>query len=102
MADECKIIGKCISKKEGNTVTLDDLLWHPEVNLDIETPDMDYMEDVISCYRKLLKEKEFFKEFNPPNGWGTYEQLVKRTKEYINALMSISDDFENYTIYAST
>lgn len=102
MADECKVIGNCISKKEGNTVTLYDLLWHPDENLGIKTPNMDYMEDVMKCYRKLLKEDEFFKGFNPSNGWGTYEQLLRRTKEYIKALTSISDDFENYTIYAST
>lgn len=63
---------------------------------------MDYLEDVMKCYRKLLKEEDFFKGFNPSNGWGNYEQLLRRTKEYMNALISISDDFENYTIYAGT
>lgn len=61
---------------------------------------MDYLEDVMECYRKLLEEKDFFKKFNPSNGWGTYEQLFRKTKEYINALISISDNFDNYTIYA--
>lgn len=102
MADECKVIGNYISKKDGVIVTLYDLLWHPEENLGIVTPDMNYIEDVISCYRRLLKDADYFKKFNPENGWGTYEQLVKGTKEYINALMPISDNFENYTVRADT
>lgn len=100
MADKCEIVGKCIHKKDESTITLYDLLWRPDANLGITTPNMDYVENVIGCYRQLLEKKDFFEKFNPSNGWGTYEQLLKKTKEYINALMSIFDNFENYTIYA--
>ena len=102
MADECKVHGTCNYNSDSAVVTLYDLMWHPKDNLNITTPNMDYLEDIMSCYRKLLEEPNFFKKFNPDNGWGTYEQLVKRTKEYINALTSISDNFENYIIEAST
>lgn len=102
MADECKVHGTCNYNSDSAVVTLYDLMWHPEDNLSITNPNMDYLEDIMSCYRKLLEEPNFFKKFNPDNGWGTYEQLVKRTKEYINALTSISDNFENYVIEAST
>lgn len=102
MADECKVHGTCNYNSDRAVVTLYDLMWHPEDNLNITTPNMDYLEDIVTCYRKLLEEPDYFKKFNLDNGWGTYEQLVKRTKEYINALTSISDNFENYVIEAST
>ena len=102
MADECKVHGTCNYNSDSAVVTLYDLMWHPEDNLNITTPNMDYLKDIVICYRKLLEESDYFKKFNPDNGWGTYEQLVKRTKEYINALTSISDNFENYVIEAST
>ena len=100
MAIKCKIIGQCTPKTQDIFVNLYDLLWHPKDNLGISIPNMDYLEDVMECYRKLLEKKDFFKQFNPSNGWGTYEQLLRKTKEYINALISISDNFDNYTIYA--
>lgn len=100
MAIKCKIISICTPKTQDIFATLYDFLWHPKDNLGISIPNMDYLEDVMECYRKLLEEKDFFKQFNPSNGWGTYEQLLKKTKEYINALISISDNFDNYTIYA--
>lgn len=100
MADKCEIVGKCIHKKDESTITFYDLLWRPDANLGITTPNMDYVENVIRYYRQLLEKKDYFKKFNPSNGWGTYEQLLKKIKEYINALMSISDNFENYTIHA--
>jgi hypothetical protein len=35
---------------------------------------------------KELKERpEYYKEFNPANGWGSYEGLVKFTENYLKA-----------------
>ena len=102
MADKCKIEGNCVHNIGKDSVSLYDLLWHPKDNLNIEVPTLDYLECVMACYKSLLKNSAHFKEYNPKNGWGSYEQLVKRTKQYIVALQSISDDFENYTIVADT
>lgn len=101
MADECKVnsYSECTTI-HGEKPTLYNLLWYPKKTMYIEEPTMEYVEGLVSCYKKLLKDADYFKKFNPSNGWGTYEQLLKKTKEYINALMSISDNFENYTIYA--
>lgn len=33
----------------------------------------------------LTKDPERFKKFNPENGWGKYENLVKFTKDYLTA-----------------
>ena len=103
MADKCKVdlYSRCMTIHE-ESPTLYNLLWHPKETMGIGEPTMEYVEGLISCYRKLLEDADYFKKYNPENGWGTYEQLLKRTKEYINALTSISDDFKNYTIVAST
>lgn len=103
MASKCGVIGSCDYKSDEDNaiITLYDLLWHPKDNLNIEVPTLDYLEDIVACYRKLLENPEFFKRYNPDNGWGTYEQLVRKTKEFINALVNISDNFESYKIYAS-
>lgn len=103
MADKCRVDPYCQCVTiHGEKPTLYDLLWNPNETIGIVIPDMEYVEGLVSCYKKLLEDADYFKKFNPDNGWGTYEQLVKRTKEYINALTSISDNFENYVIEAST
>ncbi len=34
----------------------------------------------------FLKENPgYFKQFNPPNGWGSYETLVEFVREYLEA-----------------
>lgn len=101
MAEECVIKGRCTPvDKEEKQVTLYDLLWHPKEHLGVIQPSMDYLLDVMECYSILLERPAFFKKYNPKNGWGTYEQLVKSTKKYIAALHSISQKFDNYMIEA--
>lgn len=102
MASRCRVIGTCNYDSDSAVVTLYDLLWHPSEELNIKVPNLDYLEDVMACYKNLLQNPEFFKMYNPTNGWGTYEQLCNGTKEYLNALVSISDNFNNYTILADT
>lgn len=102
MARQCRVIGTCNYDSDSAVVTLYDLLWHPKDNLQVTTPTLDYLEDVMACYKNLIQNPDFFKQYNPDNGWGTYEQLVKRTKEYLTSLQSISDNFENYYIVADT
>lgn len=102
MAEECNVIGICNYDAESAVVTLYDLMWHPKEKLKVTTPTLDYLTDLIGCYKKLLEEPEFFRQFNPENGWGSYEGLVKKVKAYMEALTAISDEFDNYTITADT
>lgn len=97
MASACEV-----KRMLGGTVTLYDLMWHPKENLGITKPTMDYLLDLSLCYKSLLETPDTFKKLNSENGWGSYELLLQTTKEYLNALHSISDDFENYTIEADT
>lgn len=102
MAHKCEIDGNCFNKEsKSNKVSLYDLLWHPGDNLGIVTPSLDYLQDIMTCYTIILSNPNKFKKYNPSNGWGTYEQLVEATKNYMNALLSISTEFENYTIDAN-
>lgn len=101
MADKCISDNRCSMSKAGGIVTLYDLLWRPDENLDITVPNMEYLESLMSCYKNLLNNPKIFKKYNPDNGWGSYEQLLNNTKKYIGALHSISTDFENYKIVAS-
>lgn len=95
MADECN------TEYKGKKTTLYNLLWHPE-ELGVTTPDMQYVKALLNCYTQLRQDPDKFKQFNPSNGWGTYEQLVAATRRYIIALMDISGDFDNYTIKSDT
>lgn len=100
MADQCEVTGTCSTHKD--TVSLYDLLWHPEENLGITALTKEYLNDVTKCFLKLTSTPELFEKYNPDNGWGTYDQLVEKTKQYIIALLKIHTDFENYTLITST
>lgn len=102
MASQCIIRGHYITQQGKEHINLYDLMWHPEGNLGLKVPTMNYLRDIIDCYEKLLENPNFFKKYNPDNGWGTYEQLLNGIKKYIAALHSISTEFENYTIVANT
>jgi len=58
-------------------------LWRPE-ELDIHYADElePYLE---AGLEKLLEDPEKFESLNPANGWGTYDDLVKFVKAYIQA-----------------
>lgn len=34
--------------------------------------------------KRLKEDKEYFEQFNPPNGWGTYEGFVSFVEELLN------------------
>lgn len=75
------------------------VLWRPG-EIGIITPTMSYVDNVIQCYKRLMEEPDFFKQYNPENGWGTYEQLLEGTRKYVGALMDIIGKLEDYTIVA--
>lgn len=39
----------------------------------------------------LLSDRARFEEFNPPNGWGSYDALVTFVKGYLNACVEYPD-----------
>ena len=42
-------------------------------------------------FLKLKNDPEFYKTFNPKNGWGTYEGLVKFVEDYLYACVKYPD-----------
>ena len=102
MADRCKVKGHLKPHGIEMRVSLYDLMWHPDEMLGIETPTKEYLEDLEKCYHYLISDPGYFKRFNPDNGWGSYEGLRAKTKEFIDGLHSISLEFENYKIVSST
>jgi len=70
-----------------NTMALEanlyDAMWHPE--LIGATHAIELIVPLAMGLVELLADADRFRQFNPSNGWGTYENLVKFTKEYLEA-----------------
>jgi hypothetical protein len=57
-------------------------MWHPE-KLKIHTASelIPYLEVNLPL---IIKNHKSLKKWNPPNGWGSYENLLKFTSEYLD------------------
>lgn len=75
--------------------TLYEVLWRPE-EIGIWLP-LDLIEPLAIGIQKLLTMPDYYKKYNPKNGWGTYEQLVEFVKNYLNACIN----YPNTTIKIS-
>ena len=74
----------------GCGISLYSLLWRDVPPTDIPK----YISDLYCCLKQLESDSEFYKRFNPENGWGTYEQLVEFTKDFIKALIDAPSNSE--------
>ena len=66
-------------------------IWAPwQTNAFTEAEAATYAKDIIEIVKKglaTLKEKpEYFKLFNPPNGWGTYDGFLRFVERYLENL----------------
>ena len=63
--------------------TLYDVLWHPEEH------GLLYAKDIVDlldeAYNTLLASPDYFKKFNPENGWGNYDTLCVFVYKYRDA-----------------
>ena len=71
----------------GRDLYLDDLLWRDEMPDDI----IDYTVDLHACLVELEADPDKYKQYNPSNGWGTYEQLVEFVRSFIHALVDMPE-----------
>lgn len=64
-------------------------LWRPEeIGISKANQLIRFLENGIN----LLKSKpDYFKKFNPENGWGSYEGLIKFTEDYLKACSTYPD-----------
>ena len=58
-------------------------LWRPE-ELDI-TIAAQLIKPLKIGLHRLQRDPEYFKQFNPENGWGTYEVFVSWVEKYLEA-----------------
>lgn len=58
-------------------------LWRPD-EIGIEKA-RELIEPLTDGLARLQSDPDRFKEFNPPNGWGTYEGLVGFIRNYLHA-----------------
>ena len=88
MARECRIERdpqyKCLS--------LYDLLWRDEYPWEVSHSE--YIQYLKAYLIILTDEPERYKQFNPSNGWGTYEQLVEFVRSFIHALIDMPEGSE--------
>lgn len=52
---------------------------------------LDLIPTIENGLKDLKSRPEYFRQFDSPNGWGTYENLVRFTEEYLDALKSYPD-----------
>lgn len=58
-------------------------LWRPEeLGIDYAGDLIAVLQDGIS---KLAKDREYFEQFNPSNGWGDYDSLLSFAEECLRA-----------------
>ena len=69
--------------KMANKAGLYEYLWHPE-RFNIKSARL-LIKPLTKGLRKLKMYPERYKKFNPENGWGKYEGLVKFVEEYLDA-----------------
>ena len=77
-------LGKMASEvKLSNRLTLYDVLWRPDEH------ELELAEDIAELldegWNILQSEPDRFRQFNPENGWGNYDNLCRFVYEYRNA-----------------
>jgi len=75
--------------KLSNGLSLYDVLWRPDEH------ELELAEDIAELldegWNILLSEPDRFKQLNPENGWGNYDNLCKFVYEYRNACWNEPD-----------
>ncbi len=64
-------------------------LWRPE-EIGITTAEQ-LIEPLRAGLKELRAKPEYFKQFNPENGWGTYEGLCSFVENYLNECVENPD-----------
>lgn len=63
-------------------LTLYNVLWRPDECDPPLTKASEIADLLDDGYWVLLSDPDYFKQFNPKNGWGSYDSLVKFVDEY--------------------
>jgi hypothetical protein len=60
-----------------------EFLWHPEKVGIVYAKDL--IDPLKQGLERLVSEPEKYRAFNPENGWGSYDGLVKFVRRYLDA-----------------
>lgn len=66
-----------------NGLTLHQVLWRPDEHRLVYAYDIAELLD--EAWNILLSAPEYYRQFNPTNGWGSYDGLCNFVYEYRNA-----------------
>ena len=75
------------------------LLWHPNDN-GFHTATKEYRELIYQGLSYMLSHRKELEQYNPENGWGSYDSLLSFVQSYAEALSKL--DADDYKIYAWT
>lgn len=64
-------------------------LWRPE-EINVSTAD-ELIPYLIDGLKNLQEDPNHYRQFDAPNGWGTYDTLVRFVSEYLNACIQNKD-----------
>lgn len=69
--------------KLSNGLTLHQVLWRPDEHQLVYASDIAELLD--EAWNVLLSAPEYYRQFNPSNGWGNYDNLCQFVYQYRNA-----------------
>ena len=98
------------------------LLWHPETNpllknetihrkdedgeewnTEVTRIDAELIRQACAVHLYIKSHREELSKFNPSNGWGSYDNLLKCSGDFLMALLNIpAEEYENYYVYCWT
>ena len=98
------------------------LLWHPETNpllknenihrkdedgeewdLEVTRIDSELIRQACAVHLYIKAHREELSKYNPDNGWGSYDNLLKCSGDFVKVLLDIpSEEYDNYFLYCWT
>ena len=78
--------------------TLYELLWHPSESGFLYA-NREYKYNIYNALKNMLLHRDELQQYNPENGWGSYDSLLHFVQSFAEALSKL--DADDYELYAS-
>lgn len=74
-----------------------------EWDVEVTRIDAELVRQVMAVQHYTANHREELEQYNPDNGWGTYDQLLRATQNLLVCLLDIPvSDYGDYFIYCWT
>lgn len=71
--------------------------------MEVTRIDAELVRQVMAVQHYTANHREELERYNPDNGWGTYDQLLRATQNLLIAMLDIPvSDYDDYFIYCWT